>query len=465
MVFDGRELSGLPPHRIACLGVARTFQNLRLFSGLSVLDNVLCGLTARAGNSYLEAFIRTPGLRHRERRLWLTALETLDIFGLADRASVPADALSYGEKKRLDLARAFVSSPKLVLLDEPVAGLNSDETERVGTLIRQMRRGGATLILVEHDMDLVMSVSDHVVVLDGGRRIAAGRPKTSGATPCPGSVSRKDQRDGMTTMESRKTLLHVQGLTLHYGAAQALFGIDLDVAEGETVAIVGANGAGKSSLLKAITGIVAPSGGHILFAGQDVTGQPPSRMATLGVALSPEGREMFGDLSVRENLVLGAVAGQPSKAELGRRIEEVFGRFPKLRERSAQRTATLSGGEQQMVAIGRALMARPRLLLLDEPSLGLAPLVTDEIFDIIHRLARGGRPSSWWSRTQRAPSAPPPRPICWPTVGSSTRERATNCSCTRSCVAPFWGRPRGAARPKAVWGPLDSPTSDWRSRT
>jgi len=176
MVFDGQELSGLPPHRIACLGIARTFQNLRLFSGLSVLDNVLCGLSARAGDSYLEAFVRTPGLRHRERRLWLTALETLDVFGLAERASVPADALSYGEKKRLDLARAFVSNPKLVLLDEPVAGLNPDETERVGTLIRQMRRGGATLILVEHDMDLVMSVSDHVVVLDGGRRIAAGSP-------------------------------------------------------------------------------------------------------------------------------------------------------------------------------------------------------------------------------------------------------------------------------------------------
>jgi phenylacetate-coenzyme A ligase PaaK-like adenylate-forming protein/ABC-type branched-subunit amino acid transport system ATPase component len=191
-------------------------------------------------------------------------------------------------------------------------------------------------------------------------------------------------------MESRKTLLHIQGLTLHYGAAQALFGVDLEVAEGETVAIVGANGAGKSSLLKAITGIVAPSGGRILFAGQDVTGQPPSRMATLGVALSPEGREMFGDLSVRENLVLGALAGRPSTAELERRIEEVFGRFPKLRERSAQPTATLSGGEQQMVAIGRALMARPRLLLLDEPSLGLAPLVTDEIFDIIHRLSRAG---------------------------------------------------------------------------
>jgi phenylacetate-coenzyme A ligase PaaK-like adenylate-forming protein/ABC-type branched-subunit amino acid transport system ATPase component len=191
-------------------------------------------------------------------------------------------------------------------------------------------------------------------------------------------------------MDSRKTVLKIEGLTLHYGAAQALFGIDLEVAEGETVAIAGANGAGKSSLLKAITGLVPPSGGRILLDGRDVTGKPPSHMAALGVALSPEGREMFGDLTVRENLLLGALAGKPGKAELSRRLEEVFKRFPKLRERSDQPTASLSGGEQQMVSIGRALMARPRLLLLDEPSLGLAPLVTDEIFDIIHRLARGG---------------------------------------------------------------------------
>ena len=191
-------------------------------------------------------------------------------------------------------------------------------------------------------------------------------------------------------MDSRKVLLTIEDLTMHYGAAQALFGLDLQVAAGETVAIVGANGAGKSSLLKAITGLVRPSGGRILLDGRDVTGSPPHGMAALGVVLSPEGREMFGDLSVRENLVLGALANKPNKAELSRRLEEVFGRFPRLKERADQPTATLSGGEQQMVAIGRALMARQRLLLLDEPSLGLAPLITDEIFDIIHRLARAG---------------------------------------------------------------------------
>ena len=174
--FDGRELCGLPAYAIARLGIARTFQNLRLFPHLSVLDNVLCGLSGQAGDSYLQAFLRTPALRHRERRLKLTALEVLDTIGLSARVDQAAGALSYGEQKRLDLARAFVADPRLVLLDEPVAGLNPDETERVGTIIGQMRRRGATMFLVEHDMELVMSVSDQVVVLDGGQCFAEGAP-------------------------------------------------------------------------------------------------------------------------------------------------------------------------------------------------------------------------------------------------------------------------------------------------
>ncbi len=192
------------------------------------------------------------------------------------------------------------------------------------------------------------------------------------------------------TAEKKEILLYISNLTVHYGAAQALFGVDLAVGRGETVALVGANGAGKTSLLKAVMGLIPPSGGRIFLDGKDVTGSSPAAMASRGVALCPEGREMFGDLTVKENLELGVLALKVSRREKDQRLEGVLTRFPRLKERIHQRTNTLSGGEQQMVAMGRALMAQPRLLLLDEPSLGLAPLVTDEIFDIIRQLSRAG---------------------------------------------------------------------------
>jgi ABC-type branched-subunit amino acid transport system ATPase component len=185
-------------------------------------------------------------------------------------------------------------------------------------------------------------------------------------------------------------MLAIRQLTAHYGAAQALFGVDLEVERGETVALVGANGAGKSTLLRCVMGLVQPTGGTIHLEQSDITRLSPARMVRHGLALSPEGREVFGTLSVLENLELGAIPLKLAKAEKSQRLEEVFSRFPKLKERRSQLAGTLSGGEQQMLAMGRALMAGPKLLLLDEPSLGLAPLVTDEIFAIIHQLARSG---------------------------------------------------------------------------
>nr|WP_319522262.1 ATP-binding cassette domain-containing protein [uncultured Desulfosarcina sp.] len=185
-------------------------------------------------------------------------------------------------------------------------------------------------------------------------------------------------------------LLAIENVTAHYGAAQALFGVDLTVDAGQTVALVGANGAGKTTLLKCIMGLMRASNGRVLLDGQPVTGASPAKMVRSGLALTPEGREVFPDLSVAENLELGAVALKAGRREVVRRMEDVYARFDRLAERREQPAGTLSGGEQQMLAMGRALMAKPRLLLLDEPSLGLAPLITDEIFAIIHQLARSG---------------------------------------------------------------------------
>ncbi len=181
--LDGRAIEALPAHRVADLGIARTFQNLRLFPRLSVLDNVLTGLTVAAERSFVRSMLRLPALRHQERRLRLRALEALDDFDLAEKAAWPAAALSYGEKKRVEMARAFVGDPRLVLLDEPVAGLNSAETARVARHIRRQRSVGHTMLLVEHDMELVMDVADRVVVLDSGRCIASGPPSTVRRNP------------------------------------------------------------------------------------------------------------------------------------------------------------------------------------------------------------------------------------------------------------------------------------------
>jgi branched-chain amino acid transport system ATP-binding protein len=176
-------VEALPPHDIAALGVARTFQNLKLFSRLSVLDNVLTGLTVMAERSFMVSMLRLPALRHQERQLRLRALEALDDFGLSKKAHWPASSLSYGEKKRVEMARAFVSDPRLVLLDEPVAGLNTEETSQIARHIRRQRSAGHTMLLVEHDMELVMDVADQVVVLDSGRCIACGKPAAVRSNP------------------------------------------------------------------------------------------------------------------------------------------------------------------------------------------------------------------------------------------------------------------------------------------
>jgi branched-chain amino acid transport system ATP-binding protein len=187
-------------------------------------------------------------------------------------------------------------------------------------------------------------------------------------------------------------LLRVERVDSGYGHVSVLRAIDLEVGQGEIVSIIGANGAGKSTLLKTVVGFLRPSSGHVFFDGADVTGVPPERLVRRGIALVPEGRLLFGSLSVAENLALGthAVPRRERSAALVTGRERVFGLFPVLEERADQPAATLSGGEQQMLAVARALMSGPRLLLLDEPSLGLAPRVIAEIFSVLDQLREQG---------------------------------------------------------------------------
>ena len=183
------------------------------------------------------------------------------------------------------------------------------------------------------------------------------------------------------------SMLEVKDLQVYYGVIQALKGISFEVEQGDVVALIGANGAGKSSTLRAISGLVKPRGGKILYRGEDITGKNPTEIVSKGVTLVPEGRRIFADLTVKENLKVGAYL---RKDDISEDMEWVFNLFPRLREREWQAGGTLSGGEQQMLAVGRALMSRPKVMMMDEPSLGLAPLVVREIFRIIEEVNKKG---------------------------------------------------------------------------
>ncbi len=184
-------------------------------------------------------------------------------------------------------------------------------------------------------------------------------------------------------------MLKVTNLKVSYGGIEALKGISFDVEQGQIVTLIGANGAGKSTTLRAISGLVKPASGSINFMGQDITNLNPQRIVSTGISLVPEGRRVFVNLTVKENLKIGAYLRQ-DKDEIEETIQDIYRRFPRLKEREWQLAGTLSGGEQQMLAVGRAMMARPKLMMMDEPSLGLAPLVVKDIFSIIRDLKSEG---------------------------------------------------------------------------
>lgn len=190
-------------------------------------------------------------------------------------------------------------------------------------------------------------------------------------------------------MQRGEKLLEIRDLNVAYGAIKAVQGISLDVCQGEIVALIGANGAGKSTTLKTISGAVRAGSGHIVFAGKDITNLAPHKVAGLGIAHVPEGRKPFANLSVLENLRVGAYLIN-DRASVEKAMERVFKSFPRLRERIAQAAGTLSGGELQMLAMGRGLMSQPRLLMLDEPSMGLSPILVNEIFSIIKEINSQG---------------------------------------------------------------------------
>jgi branched-chain amino acid transport system ATP-binding protein len=389
IVFGGDEISGMTPDHISRRGVGRTYQIPQPFQNMTVEANVMLGCLYGRHES-----VSLPEARDQ-------AGVILTRVGLIDSRYRPARALTLLELKRLELARALSLRPRLILLDEIGAGLTKPELPPLKELIRNLQSSGLAIIIIEHVLELVFDLCPRLLVLDFGKTVVEGAPKEVAQDPRVLEVYLGKQdfatshpvlgvvEEGLSAATDKAPLLRATGIQVAYGGFQALFDVSLEVWPGEIVALLGANGSGKTTVVRSISSMIRPAQGEIQFRGARTDRMPPDQVVELGIAQCMEGRRIFPELTVLENLEIGAYARR-ARAQAKDNLAFVFDLFPVLFERRKQQGQTLSGGQQQMLAIGRALMANPILLLLDEVSLGLAPVVIDQLYEAIRQINRRG---------------------------------------------------------------------------
>ena len=409
--FGEQDVTALPASERARLGIGRTYQIPRPFLEMTVAENLQV--------AQLSAFAFAPASKIRSE-----CRELLIQTGLADVAHLPARALPLLRRKRLEVARALALKPRLLLLDEVGAGLVESELTELIALIKSLAAASRAIVVIEHIIRVVRECCERLVVLEFGRQLTSGPTATvlasndvaaaylgtghaaSWSAAKAGTMPRAHDGDATTrlidtTAPPNKAaahaaapaakvapLLELQGVSAGYGQAKVLYGIDLVLNRGDAAAILGINGAGKTTLAKTISGMIRVTEGHIRLDGEDVTDFPAHLVASRGIAHCMEGRRIFSSLSVEENLLIAARDG--SVGELRQRLDQVFDLFPILGERRKTPGTLMSGGQQQMLAIGRALMGKPRLIIFDEISLGLAPIVIDRLYEALLRLRGSG---------------------------------------------------------------------------
>lgn len=374
------EIAGQATHAIAKHGMAMVFQHSRPLRRQTVLENIKLALLP---DTIFQLF--TPASIERK------AHDAAARAGLQDLLHERPGALPFAALRRLEVAKVLAAEPSTILFDEPFAGLAPRETQEFSALIASLRDAGCAIVLVDHNVKAVSGLVDRIVVMHSGARIAEGSPDEISRDADVRRVYFGESLDGLdddrraTPAAHDNRLLEIAIESVHYGQARALHDIHLHVDAGEFVSVVGLNGAGKTTLFNNVLGFVDYQG-DIRWQGRTLRGRKPATIANNGIALCPETRELFGHMSIRENLELGGHA--LSKKARRAQLQQMMELFPRLRERATQSAETLSGGEQQMLTIARALMSKPRLLLLDEPSLGLAPLVLEKISEALDTLAR-----------------------------------------------------------------------------
>jgi ABC-type branched-subunit amino acid transport system ATPase component/ABC-type branched-subunit amino acid transport system permease subunit len=386
VTVGGVAIAGLPPHAITRTGLGRSFQITNLFAGVSIAENLRLAVQAK-DESRFEVWADAS----RNDRVAGRVEELTRFLGLTGIERVPAGSLSYGGQRLLDMGLALAGAPRVLLLDEPLAGLAAAERERVGALIKRVS-ADLPVLLVEHDIDRVFALADHVTVMNEGAVLVDGTVEQARDSAAvrevyigSGTAALAREARGHARPEDVAPLLDLAGVDAFYGKSHIVKDVSLRVGEREIVALLGRNGAGKSTLLKAIIGIVTARNGRVLLGGDDVAGRPAAAIARRGVGYVPQGRALFAGMSVRHNLELGRLKRGGGEGVVWP-LERILEFFPRLRARLDTPADYLSGGEQQMVAVARALSGHVRVLLLDEPFEGLAPAVVEELFMAFDRL-------------------------------------------------------------------------------
>jgi branched-chain amino acid transport system ATP-binding protein len=382
----GTAIGGLTPDKVMAQGLARSFQITSLFPSLTVWEHVRLAVQARSAQR-LHPLRKAATLEpvNRETR------ELVRFLGLEGVEQVPVSSLSYGGQRLVEIGVALAAKPRALLLDEPLVGLAAAERERITHLIRDLAQHMAVL-LVEHDIDRVFAIADRITVMNEGKVLVEGDAEAVRSHPEVQRVYIGSGQPHVTAREVREAvgsqvLLAVDGINTFYGKSHILHDVSFQVRNGEVVALLGRNGAGKSSTFKSIMGIVHPAAGSVKLMGRDVTGSTPEQIARLGVGLVPQGRRLFSGLTVEENLRLGALSrGRGTGVRWDR--ERIYTYFPQIRTKLSTRADQLSGGEQQMVAIARALVGNVQILLLDEPFEGLSPVMVEEVYRSLEQLRK-----------------------------------------------------------------------------
>ncbi|WP_375459051.1 ATP-binding cassette domain-containing protein [uncultured Enterovirga sp.] len=386
ILLAGRSIAGLSPERITQAGIGRSFQITNLFPTLTVEENIRLAVQARHPRRF-HPMVRARGIVEIETET--SAL--IRYLGLAGIERAEAGALSYGGQRLLDMGLALATRPRVLLLDEPLAGLAAAERQRIGDIIKRIS-ADLPVLLVEHDIDRVFQIADAVTVMNEGRVLVDGDVEDARSSPevqevYIGSGNAAVAAKPRESAAEPETLLEASGLNTFYGSSHILTDIAFTLHQHEILALLGRNGAGKSTLLKTLIGIAPPASGTIRLAGTEIAGRPSAEIGRLGIGYVPQGRGLFAGMTVAQNLELGRLKRQTGQG-IHWDLDRIFDYFPRIRERLHTPADYLSGGEQQMVAVARALSGDVRVLLLDEPFEGLAPAIVEQLFESFDRLRR-----------------------------------------------------------------------------